>query len=241
MENSIFQRHEIKFLVTGEQRARMEEAFASRMMPDSHGESTICNVYYDTPDFRLIRTSLEKPVYKEKLRLRSYGPAAPEDMVFLELKKKYNDIVYKRRISIPCAAAENFFAGRSPLPECGQIGREIGYFHHFYRSLRPTVYLCYDRTAYFSRESTDLRVTFDRNICWRQEAIRLTAPVGGRQILSPDFSLMEIKAAAAVPLWLVSLLSKNCIRQTSFSKYGEAYKTILARSGRECIGGIANV
>ena len=241
MENSIFQRHEIKFLVSSEQRARLEEAFASRMMPDPHGESTICNVYYDTPDFRLIRTSLEKPVYKEKLRLRSYGPAAPEDMVFLELKKKFDGIVYKRRISLPCASAENYFSGCSPLPECGQIGREIDYFSRFYRTLRPMVYLCYDRTAYFSRESSDLRLTFDRNICWRQEAVRLTAPAGGRQILAPDESLMEIKAADAIPLWLVSLLSENSIRQTSFSKYGEAYKTILTRSGQDNRGGIAYV
>ena len=241
MENCIFQRHEIKFMVTGEQRRRLEEAFASRMVPDPHGESTICNVYYDTPDFRLIRTSLEKPVYKEKLRLRSYGPAAPEDMVFLELKKKYKGIVYKRRISLPCAAAENYFSGCSPLPEGGQIGREIEYFRRFYGTLRPAVYLCYDRTAYFSRETTDLRVTFDRNIGWRQEAVRLTAPAGGAQILPRDASLLEIKAADAIPLWLASLLSENQIRQTSFSKYGEAYKTILALNRRDIAGGIAYV
>ena len=110
-----------------------------------------------------------------------------------------------------------------------------------YGSLRPALYLCYDRTAYFSRETTDLRVTFDRNIGWRQEAVRLTAPAGGAQILPRDTSLMEIKAADAIPLWLASLLSEKQIRQTSFSKYGEAYKTILALNRRDIAGGIAYV
>ncbi|MBR6207936.1 MAG: polyphosphate polymerase domain-containing protein [Oscillospiraceae bacterium] len=241
MENSIFQRHELKYLVTETQRARLEEAFESCMVPDPHGESTICNVYYDTPDFRLIRASLEKPIYKEKLRLRSYGCAAPEDTVFLELKKKYKGIVYKRRVSVPCRAAEDYFAGRAPLPDCGQIGREIDYFKRFYGSLYPAVYLCYDRTAYYARESTDLRVTFDRNIAWRQQAVRLTAPTGGRQILAPGWSLMEVKAADAIPLWLAEWISAQGIRQSSFSKYGEAYKTILAETRREMLGGIVNV
>ncbi len=241
MNEGIFQRHELKFLVTEEQRSSLEAAFADRMVPDPHGESTVCNVYYDTPDYRLIRTSLEKPVYKEKLRLRSYGPAAPEREVFLELKKKYKGIVYKRRVSLPLQSAEDYFAGRAPLPALGQIGREIEYFNKFYGSLLPALYLCYDRTAFFSRESTDLRVTFDRNICWRQEGVSLSSPVGGRQVLPAGYSLMEIKAAAAIPLWLVELLGRFGIRQTSFSKYGEAYKTILADVRRENCGGIAYV
>ena len=241
MDNRIFQRRELKFLLTGEQRAALEAAFADRMVPDPHGESTICNIYYDTPDYRLIRTSLEKPVYKEKLRIRSYGPAAPEQEVFLELKKKYKGIVYKRRVSLPLRAAEDYFAGRAPLPELGQIGREIEYFNQYYGGLVPALYLCYDRTAFFSRETTDLRVTFDRAISWRQEGLTLASPAGGRQVLPKGASLMEIKAADAIPLWLVELLSRYSIRQTSFSKYGEAYKTILQRTRQEQLGGIAYV
>ncbi len=239
--NAIFERRELKFLVTEEQRSLLEEAFRETMIPDPHGESTICNVYYDTPDFRLIRSSLEKPIYKEKLRLRSYGPAGAEDDVFLELKKKYNGVVYKRRVTLPVAAAEAYFAGEAPLPELGQIGREIEYFTRFYGTLRPAVYLCYDRTAYYAKDDHDLRVTFDRNIAWRREWVQLTSPVGGRKLLPRGYSLMEIKAAAAIPLWLVALLSRKSIRQSTFSKYGEAYKIILAEDRREALGGIVNV
>ena len=227
MCESVFARHELKFLVSDSQRGALEEVFAEKMAPDPYGESTICNVYYDTPDFRLIRASLEKPVYKEKLRARSYGPAAPGDTVFLELKKKYDGIVYKRRICLTAREAEECLADGSPLPDSGQIGREIDWFRAFYRDLRPTLYLSYDRCAFFSVQSRDLRVTFDRHICWRREALRLTAPAGGREVLGRGQSLMEIKAADAIPFWLAEALSRNRIRQTSFSKYGEAYRTIL--------------
>lgn len=228
MNGYTFERRELKYRITDAQRAALEAAFGARMVPDEHGESTICNIYYDTADYRLIRASLEKPAYKEKLRLRSYGVTEPGGEVFLELKKKYKGIVYKRRITLPEDAAGEFIAGRAPLGEHGQIGREIEYFTAFYAPLLPAVHLSYERSAWFSREDRDLRITFDKNIRFRQEDVSLTLPAGGRRILPEGESLMEIKAAAALPLWLVSELDTLGIFQSTFSKYGEAYKVILA-------------
>lgn len=228
MNGYTFERRELKYRITDAQRAALEAAFGARMVPDEHGESTICNIYYDTADYRLIRASLEKPAYKEKLRLRSYGVTEPGGEVFLELKKKYKGIVYKRRITLPEDAAGEFIAGRAPLGEHGQIGREIEYFTAFYAPLLPAVHLSYERSAWFSREDHDLRITFDKNIRFRQEDVSLTLPAGGRRILPEGESLMEIKAAAALPLWLVSELDTLGIYQSTFSKYGEAYKAILA-------------
>ena len=241
MENNIFERFEIKYLLDSRQRAIVEQAFRGRMLPDPHGESTICNIYYDTPDYRLVRDSLEKPVYKEKLRLRSYGRVMPEEKVFLELKKKYQGVVYKRRIELAADQAVAYMDGRCELPYDCQIGREIDYFRLFYRGLAPAVYLCYDRSPWFSAEDPHLRATFDKNIRWRQEDMDLSAPIGGESLLLPHQSLFEVKTAGAIPLWLVELLSRYSIRQTSFSKYGEAYKTILADVRRENCGGIAYV
>ena len=113
MNGYTFERRELKYRITDAQRAALEAAFGARMVPDEHGESTICNIYYDTADYRLIRASLEKPAYKEKLRLRSYGVTEPGGEVFLELKKKYKGIVYKRRITLPEDAAGEFIAGRA--------------------------------------------------------------------------------------------------------------------------------
>lgn len=234
MENNVFQRQEIKFLLDSRQRAIVEQAFRGRMRPDEHGESTICNIYYDTPDYRLIRASLDKPVYKEKLRLRSYGAASEETDVFLELKKKYKGVVYKRRIELPLWQAEAAMEGLSPLPDC-QIGREIAYTLKFYRDLRPAVYLCYDRSAWFGSDDPTLRATFDRAIRFRTEDMRLSASTGGRHLLMPGWSLMEVKTAAAIPLWLVEALEAGEIRQASFSKYGEAYKALTReRAGVNC-------
>ncbi|MCD8355671.1 MAG: polyphosphate polymerase domain-containing protein [Clostridia bacterium] len=227
MNNHVFQRYEAKFLVNRQQRILLEQAFADRMAPDPYGESTICNIYYDTPDFRLIRHSLEKPIYKEKLRVRSYGPVQSSDMVFLELKKKYNGIVYKRRTSLPEHDAMDFLNGKTALEKDSQIAHEIMYFCSFYQNLEPKVHLSYDRSAYFSQIDPSFRVTFDQNIRWRQDDLSLTSRPGGESILQPGQSLCEIKAAAAIPLWLVEILNKANIRQTSFSKYGRSYQTIL--------------
>ncbi|MCI2058058.1 MAG: polyphosphate polymerase domain-containing protein [Oscillibacter sp.] len=227
MDDSVFQRHELKYLVGSRQRAFLCDALARRMTPDPYGDSTVCSVYFDTPDFRLIRRSLEKPVYKEKLRLRSYGPANPEQPVFLELKKKFRDTVYKRRISLLEREAAAYLDGAAALPEDSQIGREIEAFRQFYGTLSPAVYLSYGRSACFSPEEPGLRVTFDRDILWRTDRLKLTDAPGGRRLLPPDISLMEIKTAGAVPLWLVRLLSAGKVRQTAFSKYGRAYETIL--------------
>ncbi len=237
---NIFKRHELKYLLSHEQRQMIESALAEYMIPDEYGESTICNLYYDTPDYRLIRRSIEKPIYKEKLRMRSYGRATEDKIVFLELKKKYKGIVYKRRISLDYEQAREYTDCGGPLPENSQIAKEINYFCKFYKNLSPAVYLCYDRTAYFSATDRDLRITFDRNIMWRQEKLDLSVKPYGEQLLSDGQSLMEIKAAGAMPLWLVDLLNKGGIRRTSFSKYGTAYGVILKnkldeRRGTYCV------
>ena len=232
METNIFQRHEIKYLLDSRQRAVVEEAFRARMLPDMHGESTVCSIYYDTPDCRLVRASLEQPVYKEKLRLRSYGQVFPEERVFLELKKKYRGVVYKRRIELAQDRAAAYMRGEAPLPYDCQIGREIDYFRGFYAGLKPAAYLCYDRSAWFCADDRELRATFDRNIRWRREDMTLTAAPGGEMLLPPHQSLFEIKTGGAVPLWLVEALDRAGAQKASFSKYGEAYKIF----SRERIG-----
>ena len=233
---NIFSRHEIKYMITDHQRKELLRAIGNRMIPDPHGLSTICNVYYDTPNYRLIRRSLEKPEYKEKMRLRSYGTPNVDSIVFLELKKKCEGVVYKRRIELSESAAEKYMKGELGAEDLineitkesdPQIVREIDYFKSFYGDLRPSVYLSYDRCAYFSKEDESLRITFDKNIRWRKEKVRLTEGPGGEELLPSNCSLMEIKTATALPVWLVEVLSQAKIRPSSFSKYGRAYQSIL--------------
>lgn len=219
---TIFQRYEIKYRVTRAQQQRIIQAIAPYMQADRYGLHTIRNVYFDTPDHRLIRRSLEKPLYKEKLRVRSYVTATAETPVFVELKKKYKGIVYKRRIVLPEADAMAFLCERRAVGET-QILREIAYCLEYYRDLRPAMYLAYDRQAFYGREDPDLRLTFDTNIRWRQDRLRLTEEPDGRLLVPEDTVMMEIKTTTALPLWLTALLNEEKIYKSSFSKYGTAY------------------
>ena len=227
----IFRRYELKYLLDPQQQAHIMDILARHMAPDRYGLSQIRNIYYDTDSYRLIRTSMAKPVYKEKLRLRSYGPASNEDNVFVELKKKYDGVVYKRRIHMPYHQASTWLSGdRSKMPDT-QIGREIQYFADFYGSLRPAVFLSYERQAWYSPDGSDFRITLDQNILSRQTQLELSCPCGGAELLPTGKILMELKTAGGIPLWMAKALTECAIFKTSFSKYGTAYETTIFEGG----------
>lgn len=218
----VFKRYELKYLMTASQRDAIYRCMEPYMTADRFGHSSIRNLYYDTLSFQLIRDSLDKPFYKEKLRVRSYGRARQQDCVFVELKKKYDSIVYKRRMEMPLSSALNCLSGLEPLPHT-QIGREIEYALHFYQDLEPRVYLSYERDAFFPRDGSDFRVTFDENIRYRTDELTLDSDVRGELLLPSDLVLMELKISDAIPMWMVHELSRQKIYKTTFSKYGTAY------------------
>lgn len=224
---TIFKRYELKYLLTAAQKETVLSAMAPYMALDRYGRTTIRNLYYDTDTYLLARRSIEKPVYKEKLRLRSYGCADADSTVFVELKKKYSSVVYKRRIALPNRAAMAWLSGESRCPLPSQIGREIDYCLSFYESLRPRVFLSYEREAYYARDGSELRITFDDRILCRQEALSLSSGVYGTPILPEGTVLMEIKCAGGIPLWMTRVLSRERICKTSFSKYGTAYTELI--------------
>ena len=216
-----FQRYEKKYLLNPEQYQKIRAGLAPYMEADEHGRYTICNLYYDTPDFQLIRASLDKPVYKEKLRMRSYGVPADGDSVFVELKKKY-----KRRTVLEAGEALDYLAGRCSPRAKDQICREIDWFLGRYHPV-PQVFIAYDREALAGLEDRVLRVTFDIDLRWRDTALDLRSGDGGERITSRDQILMEIKIPGSAPVWLSRLLSENSVFPTSFSKYGVCYRENL--------------
>ena len=224
---TVFMRYELKYSLSPQQKQRVLEAMEDFMEPDRYGRTTIRNLYFDTDNYRLIRRSLDKPAYKEKLRLRSYGPAGPDSAVFVELKKKYEEVVYKRRVSLPQRQAMDWLLGQEKCPLDTQIAREVNYFLNFYQTLRPAVFLSYERQAFFAKDGSDFRVTFDENILCRQESVSLEAPVYGTPILPEGKCLMEIKCSGGIPLWMTQVLSREKIFKSSFSKYGTAYQTLI--------------
>ena len=224
---SVFKRYELKYLLTDAQKEAVMAAMEAHMVPDKYGRTTIRNIYFDTKNYRLIRRSIEKPSYKEKLRLRSYGCPESNSPVFVELKKKFEDVVYKRRTGLPLDQALAWVCNRTPQDDPSQIIREIDYFMDFYGDLQPTMFLCYDRVAYYAGDGSDFRITFDTDILCRREDIRLDGPIQGTPILPPGLTLMEIKSPGGMPLWLAHILNQNRIFKTSFSKYGMAYQTLI--------------
>ena len=224
---TVFKRYELKYLLTAEQKDTVVAAMAPYMKLDSYGRSTIRNLYYDTDTYLLIRRSIEKPVYKEKLRVRSYGQTTADGTVFVELKKKYNDVVYKRRMPLANGEAMAWLAGAG-RPECsGQIAQELAYFLAFYGPLHPAVFLSYEREAYYAKDGTDFRVTFDDTILCRQADLSLESAVYGTPLLPAGMVLMEIKCRGGIPLWMTEILSGEAVYKTPFSKYGTAYKTLI--------------
>lgn len=224
---AVFKRYELKYLLTQAQKESILATMKPHMDPDPYGRTTIRNIYFDTDTYRLIRRSVDKPVYKEKLRIRSYRKADPGTPVFVELKKKYKGLVYKRRLAMPEKQAMDWICGGFCCPQETQISREIDYFLAFYGDLHPTVFLSYEREAYYARDGSDFRITFDENILCRRTELSLEADPGGTPILEEGMVLMEIKCAGGIPLWMTRVLTSEHIYKTPFSKYGIAYKTLI--------------
>lgn len=248
-----FKRYEVKFKINRSQYENLQDMLREHMTPDKHGRSTIFSLYFDTPDYRLIRKSMEKSDYKEKLRLRSYGLVSPDQSVFLELKKKYDKVVYKRRIEMTepeavefCrqASGEQYTAWNHRLhnqtDETGsdntgngsetesysdrQIKKEIRYALQFYPNLKPRMLLSYEREAWYEKSNHDFRITFDQNLLWRETDLDLHTGVFGKQIIPEDEIIMEVKTGMGIPLWLTEILTREKIYKTSFSKYATAYR-----------------
>ncbi len=224
---AIFKRYEIKYMMTKQQKEQLLKVMAEHMALDEYGRTTICNLYFDTDSYRLIRRSIEKPAYKEKLRVRSYGTATKTSPVFVELKKKYDDVVYKRRISMPENEAVKWLGGKREIQHHTQISDEIDYVRSYYEGLKPVVYLSYEREAFYSKDGSDFRVTFDENILARETHLNLEAGAWGSPLLPRNMVLMELKTPGGIPLWMTEFLSAHHIYKTSFSKYGTAYETMI--------------
>lgn len=222
MNVNTFRRVEQKYLLTAEKKAQILERLKEKMTLDRYSPETICNIYFDTQDCELIQHSLEKPVYKEKVRLRSYNTPDLDSKVFLEIKKKFKGIVSKRRISVPLKYVYKYLNCEREIAQDGQISKELDYCFKKY-DLHPTVYIAYDRDAYFGNDDGNFRVTFDYNIRGRDSNLNIEKGSYGSQILDGDKYVMEVKALDAFPLWFVRILTDLKIYPQSFSKYGEIY------------------
>ncbi len=222
----VMKRYELKYLLNGAQTDYLVKSLEGHMKLDQYGRTSIASLYYDTPNYQLIRASVEKPPFKEKIRLRSYGLATRESPVYLELKRKAYGIVYKRRVQSTLPLVDKFFAGSGDICAPGQINREITYFRDYYKTLVPACLIIYDREAFFE-PGGDLRLTIDHCPRYRVDHLDLTSSMEGLPLRPPGHTILEIKVQEAMPLWLTHILDEGKIYKNSFSKYGEAFRQQL--------------
>jgi SPX domain protein involved in polyphosphate accumulation len=216
----IFKRYENKYLLSSSQYTSILKLLDNRVAEDKYGSYAISSIYFDTPDWQLVRNSLDKPIYKEKLRLRCYGLPSDNDQVFLEIKKKYKGVTSKRRINLTLNEARAYIQGSFRPSDEEQITKEIDWLLKRY-GLYPRMLISYDRRAFSSGE--ELRITFDRNIRYRTNGLDLAHGPGGFVLCDRDVVLMEVKTPGMLPLWLARSLSEMHIYPCSFSKYGSCY------------------
>lgn len=222
---NVFERYEKKYLLSTNQYQALLPIIEKNMQIDEYGKYRICNIYYDNESYDIIQHSLQKPDYKEKFRVRSYGRADSGSTVFMELKKKVCGIVYKRRCAVNKELSDEYIAHGIPK-DAGQVMKEIDWAIE-QNNLKPAAYIGYERTAYAGIENKELRVTFDFDIRYRDYDLDLAKGSYGEKVLDDGFVLMEIKIPGAMPLELSHVLSELEIFPTSFSKYGEAYKKFV--------------
>lgn len=226
MANEVFRRKEIKYILTQEQYKSLLHVINNHIEKDKYHKSTICNIYYDTSNYDLIRHSLDKPTYKEKVRLRSYEVPKLDSNVFLEIKKKYAGIVGKRRIEIKLKDFYDYLETGELNNSNEQIKKEIDYCFKLY-NLEPKLFLAYDRLSYYDKDDINFRITFDTNIRSREDNLRLEKGDKGKLYFDDDLIVMETKALNAYPMWFVKALSELKLYPGSFSKYGSIYSKKL--------------
>lgn len=224
-----FKRREMKFLLNEEQCCRIKKAISELVTEDEFGPHTIMNIYLDNRNNDLIRKSLGKPLYKEKVRLRCYGTAAGDDSeAFLEIKKKFRGLTYKRRLNGTYRELFEYINGGEPPKNQGQVFEEVDFLIKK-MLLKPKIVICYDREAYYGNNDREFRLTLDGNIRYRRNNLDFRNGSDGIFLSTQPFRVLEVKSVGAIPLEIVKILSELKIYHGSFSKYGSIYSSEVAK------------
>lgn len=235
MAIATFKRYEKKYLITKEQLDAILPQLLeyTELDPFCLGGNMyrIYSIYYDTDNHDVIRQNSSKPVYKEKMRIRSYYDRKdPEDKIFMEIKKKSEGQGNKRRIKLKIKELEPF-VNDGIMPEThdylsAQVAKELAYYLKM-NKVHPALYVQYDRLALFGKEDKDFRMTFDTNVRVRRSNFQFGESDEDELLLPGGEYIMEIKILGAMPLWLTEILDKNKLYSRGFSKYGVKFKQDL--------------
>lgn len=231
-----FKRIETKYIVDKETFVLLEKDLQKHMVSDEFATSTITNIYFDNEDFDMIQDSIAKKNGREKIRMRIYDaqPSA-SSQAFLEIKKKENKIGYKYRLTSNPLSVTNYIE-KGVIDQTitdEMVTSELERLRERYGTIKPMMYIYYDRVSYKGIEDKKIRLTIDKNLLYRHYDVAATEGKFGEALLDPNKVIMEIKVPEQLPDWLLALLEKYQLEKQSFSKYGNAYKLAHQMSGEE--------
>lgn len=231
-------RYELKYVMDWSTYFRMkkdiEVLFKKDPFGDKNGKYNVISLYYDTPALKFFQEKIDGEERRVKLRLRTYVHKDRIDNkrrmkqpdVFIEIKKKINKNVLKKRVYLDEKKAREFIEnpslGKPFMKLVDKKGketlREVEYLKSIFK-LKPTIVVSYTRQAFVSKDNLNVRVTFDSNIRYRRRDFSLKMKGGDNYLLPPNLLVMEIKYTDYFPLWLVQLIQKYECGIRTFSKY----------------------
>jgi SPX domain protein involved in polyphosphate accumulation len=244
----VLERYELKYTIPAEWVAPISAFvepycsldYHSSVAPD--GFYQVNSLYFDSPDFVLLRNRLGGLHDRFNMRVRTYG-AAPVAPWFLEVKRKIGDIIRKYRARVkdidlartldPAADPSEFLASPRDAANAALFRR----LAHAYNAA-PVVQTTYRRKAYFSVCDDYARVTFDAGMRYLARTEYNPLPV--EEAFAPtDLEdrfdegtsvVLELKCQAKnVPIWMVDLIRAFDLRRRSFSKYSAAMAQVFRR------------
>ena len=228
MAITIIDRMEQKYFVSFDKYKKLMDIIEDKLVKDKYFSERIYNIYFDNDEYEFMTKSLDKPLYKEKVRLRSYETADKNSNVFLEIKKKFQGHGNKRRVVINYNDAIDYINNKIIPDTNKQIMNELDYTFKK-NNLKPKISLTYDRLSYAFKEDDSYRITFDTNIRYSNKKIDLV-DLDDDYCLFNDGYIMEVKTLKGYPMWFIKALNELKLFPTSYSKVGEAYKELKERN-----------
>jgi len=223
-------RFELKYLITEAQAAAIERYIRPFLPPDRYsklqrgGMYPIVSLYLDSPDLQLCRETLYGVKNRFKLRIRSYTDE-PEYPRFFEIKRRINRVIMKSRARVTDRDVPLLLQGRS-LPPQGYSTDEaaLNQFQLYVASIhaRPMVLIRYMRQAFENSSENRVRVTFDRQLCYkvtREPKVRLGGSGWQHNSVTRGNVILEIKFTGRYPAWLARMVAHFDLNARSISKF----------------------
>jgi len=245
-EGHVASRYECKYLVSHRVAAEIRRFMEPFMVPDAFAAGRpgnryrICSLYLDTLDLHLYHQTAYGEKDRFKLRVRSYSDDAASP-VFLEVKRRVNEVILKRRVGLPRdVALELLSTGRSDrLGGCSneQLA-DLEYFkaHLAVAAARPFLRVRYVREAYEAVGGDPLRITFDTDIDWLPTcAMDVNLDAAGWIATGVPGEVLEIKFTDRFPAWVGTMIRGFDLNRESVAKYVLSVDSLFADS-RESAG-----